>query len=149
MARTVDTAHADRDALAAYQRSLDRVFEQSRSLMESAPTWQASLYWTLCACYTEMSADPNALYMHFLATAQDGSVQRTRARHRDRLVALLSRTREDAPRPLHAEMMLSMVHATMRAQVAACEVPPDLDAAEQIFAGLLISYDSGPRPQAC
>jgi hypothetical protein len=135
------TAHADPDTLAAYQRSLDRVYERSREVMETAPTWQASLYRVLCACYTEMSADPDALYLHFIATAQDRSVARTRARHRDRLLALLSLTREDAPAPLHAELMLGMIHATLRAQVAAQESPPDLDAAEQTFATLLFHYD--------
>ncbi len=136
------TAHADPDSLAAYQRALDRVYEHSREVMESAPTWQASLYMTLCACYLEMCSDPDALYLHFIATAQDGSVQRTRARHRDRLLALLSLTREDAPAPLHAELMLAMIHATMRALVAEQESPPDLDAAEQTFATLLFHYEA-------
>ena len=66
---------------------------------------------------------------------------RARARHRDRLLSLLSVTREDAPTPLHAELLLGMIHATIRFQVASQEDPPDLDAAEQTFATLLFDYD--------
>jgi hypothetical protein len=57
-------------------------------------------------------------------TAQDSAVQRTRTRHRDRLLALLHDSRPDAPPPLHAELLLSMIHATMRAQIARHESPP-------------------------
>jgi|CZKG01.1.fsa_nt_gi hypothetical protein len=144
-----DRVHADPDTLAAYQRSLDRVFEQSRELILAAPTWQASLYQSLRACYTEMRTHPDALYLHFIATAQDTSVQGTRARHRDRVLALLSSTREDAPTPLHAELMLAMIHATMRAQITAHESPPDMDAAEHTFATLLFLYDAPPQAHAC
>jgi hypothetical protein len=135
------TAQADPDTLAAYERSLDRVYQHSREVMASAPTWQASLYRALSACYLEMCSDPDALYLHFIATAQDSSVARARARHRDRLLSLLSVTREDAPTPLHAELLLGMIHATIRFQVASQEDPPDLDAAEQTFATLLFDYD--------
>ncbi|MGD0452201.1 MAG: hypothetical protein ABSB69_01265 [Solirubrobacteraceae bacterium] len=141
--------HADPDMLAAYQRSLDRVFESSREVMAAAPTWQASLYQSLRACYTEMRTHPDALWLHFIATAQDSAVQRTRTRHRDRLVRLLHDTRHDAPPALHAELLLSMIHATMRAQIAGHETPPDLDAAEHTFATLLFHFDVPPKAQAC
>jgi hypothetical protein len=142
-------AHTDLSTLAAYQRSLDRVFEHSRELMVSAPTWQASLYQSLRACYTEMRTHPEVLWLHFVATAHDSAVQRTRTRHRDRLLALLHDTREDAPPPLHAELLLSMIHATLRAQIAGRESPPDLDAAEHTFATLLFHYDVPPQAHAC
>jgi hypothetical protein len=142
-------AHTDPGTLDAYQRSLDRVFEKSRQLMASSPTWQASLYQSLRACYTEMRTHPEALSLHFIATAQDATVQRTRTRHRDRLLALLHETRVDAPPPLHAELLLSMIHAAMRAQIARHESPPDLDTAEHTFATLLFSYDAPPQAQAC
>jgi hypothetical protein len=131
---------ADPDTLAAYQQSLDRVFERSRELMPEAPTWQASLYQSVRACYTEMRTHPDALHMHFIATAQDPLVQRTRTRHRDRLLELLRETRDDAPTPLHAEMLLSMIHATIRTQITSHESAPDLDSAEQTFATLLFRY---------
>jgi hypothetical protein len=131
---------ADPDTLAAYQRSLDRVFERSRELVPEAPTWQASLYQSVRACYTEMRTHPDALHMHFIATAQDPLVQRTRTRHRDRLLELLHETRDDAPTPLHAEMLLSMIHATIRTQITSHETAPDLDSAEQTFATLLFRY---------
>jgi hypothetical protein len=131
---------ADPDTLAAYQRSLDRVFERSRELVPEAPTWQASLYQSVRACYTEMRTHPDALHMHFIATAQDPLVQRTRTRHRDRLLELLHETRDDAPTPLHAEMLLSMIHATIRTQITSHETAPDLDSAEQTFATLLLRY---------
>jgi hypothetical protein len=78
--------------------------------------------------------------MHFIATAQDPLVQRTRTRHRDRLLELLRETRDDAPTPLHAEMLLSMIHATIRTQITSHESAPDLDSAEQTFATLLFRY---------
>jgi hypothetical protein len=131
---------ADPDTLAAYQRSLDRVFERSRHLVPDAPTWQASLYQSVRACYTEMRTHPDALHMHFIATAQDPLVQRTRTRHRDRLLELLRDTRDDAPTPLHAELLLSMIHATIRAQITSHDSAPDLDSAEQTFATLLFRY---------
>jgi hypothetical protein len=131
---------ANPDTLAAYQRSLDRVFERSRELVPEAPTWQASLYQSVRACYTEMRTHPDALHMHFIATAQDPLVQRTRTRHRDRLLELLHETRDDAPTPLHAEMLLSMIHATIRTQITSHETAPDLDTAEQTFATLLFRY---------
>jgi hypothetical protein len=131
---------ANPDTLAAYQRSLDRVFEHSRQLMPDAPTWQASLYQSVRACYTEMRTHPDALHMHFIATAQDPLVQRTRTRHRDRLLELLRDTRDDAPTPLHAELLLSMIHATIRTQITSHDGAPDLDSAEQTFATLLFRY---------
>jgi hypothetical protein len=134
-------ANADLSTLAAYQRSLDRVFEHSRELMVAAPTWQASLYQSLRACYTEMRTHPDALWLHFVVTAESPAVQKTRTRHRDRLLELLHDTRPDAPPPLHAELLLSMIHATMRAQIAGHESPPDLDAAEHTFATLLFNYE--------
>ena len=141
-------AHTDPDTLAAYQRSLDRVFEHSREIVAGAPTWQASLYHSVRACYTEMRAHPDALRMHFITTAQDPVVQQTRTRHRDRLLALLRDTREDAPTPLHAELLLSMIHANLRAQIANHERPPDLDTAEHTFAKLLFHYEA-PQQHAC
>jgi hypothetical protein len=117
--------------------------------MVSAPTWQASLFQSLCACYTEMRTHPDALWLHFIATAHDAAVQNTRTRHRDRLLALLHDTREDAPPPLHAELLLSMIHATLRAQIAGHESPPDLDAAEHTFATLLFHYDVPPQAHTC
>jgi hypothetical protein len=138
----------DPTTLAAYQRSLDRVFESSRELIAAAPTWQASLYQSVRACYTEMRAHPDALHLHFIATVHDPLVQQTRARHRDRLLMLLHDTRGDAPTPLHAELLLSMIHATMRMQIAARETPPDLDTAEQTFATLLFHYGEAPQHHA-
>jgi len=139
---------ADPDTLTAYQQSLDRVFERSRQLVPQAPTWQASLYQSVRACYTEMRTHPAALHMHFIATAQDPLVQRTRTRHRDRLLDLLHDTREDAPTPLHAELLLGMIHATMRTQITSRESPPDLDTAEQTFATLLFRYGDVPERHA-
>jgi hypothetical protein len=134
-------AKPDPSKLAAYQRSLDRVFERSCSIMATAPTWQASLYLSLRACYTEMCTHPDALRLHFITTAGDAAVQSTRTRHRDRLLGLLHDARDDAPSPLHAELLLSMIHATMRAQIASHKSPPDLDTAEHTFATLLFHYD--------
>jgi hypothetical protein len=131
---------ADPETLAAYQRSLDRVFERSRELMPEAPSWQASLYQSVRVCYAEMRTHPDALHMHFIATAQDPLVQRTRTRHRDRLLDLLHDTRDDAPTPLHAELLLSMIHATIRTQITSHDSAPDLDTAEQTFATLLFRY---------
>lgn len=139
---------ADPDTLAAYQRSLDRVFERSRQLMPAAPTWQASLYHSVRACYTEMRTNPTALHMHFIATARDPLVQRTRTRHRDRLLNLLLDAREDAPTPLHAELLLSMIHASLRRQITNDESPPDLDTAEHTFATLLFHYGEAPEHHA-
>jgi hypothetical protein len=141
-------ADSDPSALAAYQRSLDRVFESSRELMATAPTWQACLYQSLRACYTEMHTNPDALWLHFIATTRDSAVQRVRSRHRERLLELLRDTRADAPPPLHAELLLSMIHAAMREQVASHETPPDLDAAEHTFATLLFQYDAPPQAHA-
>ncbi|MGD1057735.1 MAG: hypothetical protein ABR992_10035 [Solirubrobacteraceae bacterium] len=138
-------ANPDPSTLAAYQQSLDRVFERSQSIMATAPTWQASLYQSLRACYTEMCTHPDALRLHFIATAGDAAVQSTRTRHRDRLLGLLHDAREDAPPPLHAELLLSMIHATMRTQIASHKSPPDLDTAEQTFATLLFHYDVPPQ----
>jgi hypothetical protein len=42
-----------------------------------------------------------------------------------------------------------MIYAEMRKQVAAHDVPPDLDAAEHTFATLLFHYDSPPQAHAC
>ena len=142
-------AHPDPLILASYQRSLDRVYERSREVMETSPSWQAGLYRSLCACYVEMCADPDLLYLHFISTAQDSSVQRARAAHRDRLLALLSLTREDAPPRLHAELLLAMIHSRVRASVAASDSPPEPDAVEQTFATLLFGYEVPPQPQAC
>ncbi|MDW5595319.1 hypothetical protein VSS74_13305 [Conexibacter stalactiti] len=127
----------DPAALADYQRVLDRVFERSRELIESAPTWQAGLYRAVLACYTEMRSNPQALHLHFIATMRDARVLQTRVRHRDRLLALLARTRDDAPDSLHGEFLLNMIHASMRTQIKAGATPPDLDAAEQTFATIL------------
>lgn len=124
-------------ALDSYQRVLDRVFERSRELVEAAPTWQAGLYRCMLACYAEMRAEPEVLELHFVATMRDARLLRVRVRHRDRLLGLLSCTREDAPAQLHGEFLLNMIHASMRAQIRAGETPPDLDAAEQTFATIL------------
>jgi hypothetical protein len=140
-----DTAKPDPRTLAAYQRSLDRVFERSRGIMATEPTWQASLYQSLRACYAEMCTHPDALRLHFIAAAGDPAVQSTRTRHRDRLLGLLHDAREDAPPPLHAELLLSMIHAAMRTQISAHKSPPDLDTAEQTFASLLFHYDVPPQ----
>jgi len=131
--------------LAAYQRSLDRVFAQSRTLVPEAPTWQAGLFQSVRACYGEMRAHPDALHLHFVATTRDAGVQEIRGRHRDRLLRLLRDTRLDAPPPLHAELMLSMIHTTLRTQIASRPEPLDLDDAEQTFATLLFHYEA---PQA-
>ncbi|MDO8212314.1 hypothetical protein [Conexibacter sp. CPCC 206217] len=127
----------DPAALADYQRVLDRVYERSRGLIADAPTWQAGLYRSVLACYTEMRSNPNALQLHFVATMRDSRVLQTRVRHRDRLLALMARTRDDAPDSLHGEFLLNMIHASMRAQIKAGATPPDLDAAEQTFATIL------------
>jgi hypothetical protein len=133
-------AHPSPATLAAYQRSLDRVFALSRDLIPKAPTWQAGLYQSVRACYTEMRSHPDALRLHFIATATDAAVQRTRGRHRARLLALLDETRDDAPPLLHAELLLSMIHRTLRAKIVDGEAPPALDDAEQTFATLLFDY---------
>jgi len=137
--------HQDPTILAAYQRSLDRVYGQSRELLAGAPTWQAGLFHSVRACYGEMRAHPDALHLHFVATARDAGVQAIRTRHRDRLIALLDETRTDAPPTLHAELMLSMIHATLRRQIVERQAPLDLDDAEQTFARLLFLYEA---PQA-
>jgi hypothetical protein len=126
--------------LAGYQRSLDRVFARGRTLLPEAPTWQAGLYETVRACYTEMRAHPDALRLHFIATTRDPVVQRTRSRHRQRLLALLRETRADAPLPLHAELLLNQIHSTLREQIARGHTPPPLDEADQTFATLLFDY---------
>lgn len=127
----------DPAALADYQRVLDRVYERSRQLIADAPTWQAGLYRSVLACYTEMRSNPGALQLHFVTTMRDSRVLQTRVRHRDRLLALMARTRDDAPDSLHGEFLLNMIHASMRAQVKAGATPPDLDAAEHTFATIL------------
>lgn len=132
-------------ALEHYQQVLDRVYDASGELLRRAPTWQAGLYQSVRACYTEMRADPAALEMHFVTTAHDEAVQRVRTRHRARLLRLLFTLRDDAPEPTQAEMMLSMIHATMRAHIDASETPPNLDQAEQTFASLL--FNAVPDPQ--
>lgn len=126
-------------ALEHYQGVLDRVYDASGDLLRRAPTWQAGLYQSVRACYTEMRADPAALEMHFVTTGHDEAVQRVRTRHRARLLRLLFTSRDDAPEPTQAEMMLSMIHATMRAHIEASETPPNLDQAEQTFASLLFN----------
>jgi hypothetical protein len=133
-------SQTDLATLASYQRSLDRVFAQSRELIPAAPTWQAGLYHAVRACYAEMRTHPDALHLHFVATTRDAVVQRTRSRHRRRLLALLRDTRADAPLPLHAELLLNQIHSTLREQVATGHTPPDLDAADQTFATLLFDY---------
>jgi hypothetical protein len=130
----------DPATLKAYQRSLDRVFAQSRALIPEAPTWQAGLYHTVRACYTEMRSHPDALHLHFIATTRDPVVQRTRSRHRARLLALLRDTRADAPLALHAELLLNQIHSTLRERIARGEAPPALDEADQTFAELLFDY---------
>jgi hypothetical protein len=136
----VSQQQTDPATLAAYQRSLDRVFAQSSQLIPAAPTWQAGLYHAVRACYTEMRAHPDALHLHFIATTHDPTVQHTRSRHRQRLLALLHDTRADAPVPLHAELLLNQIHSTLREQIAAGRTPPDLDEADQTFATLLFDY---------
>jgi hypothetical protein len=130
----------DPATLAAYQRSLDRVFAQSRELIPAAPSWQAGLYHAVRACYTEMRAHPDALHLHFIGTTRDPLVQRTRSRHRARLLRLLQATRADAPLALHAELLLNQIHSTLRKQIADGHGPPDVDAADQTFATLLFDY---------
>jgi hypothetical protein len=141
-------AQTDLDVLSAYARSLDSVFERSRELIATAPTWQASLYQSLRVCYATMRAHPEELVMHFMSGAQSPAVQRVRGHHRDRLLALLHDTRADAPPPLHAELLLSMVHATLRKQIAADKGVPDLDAAEHTFATVLFNYELPPQAHA-
>ncbi len=136
MAQTVDTR-----ALQDYQRSLDLVYEHSRELMADAPTWQAALYQSLRACYTEMSSHPECLRLHFITTGQDPEVQRVRSAHRDRLLVLLDEVREDAPSEAQGALLLNMIHRMMRTQIINHEVPPDLDAAEHTFATLLFHYE--------
>jgi hypothetical protein len=131
---------ADIATLAAYQRSLDRVFARSRELIPAAPTWQAGLYHAVRACYAEMRTHPDVLHLHFIATRHDPVVQRTRSRQRRRLLALLRDTRADAPLALHAELLLNQIHSTLREQIANGATPPDLDEADQTFATLLFDY---------
>ena len=127
----------DEAALADYRRVLDVVFERSRELIPQAPTWQAGLYRSVLACYAAMRSDPGVLHLHFVATMREPHVLAARVRHRDRLLALLRETRDDAPDALHGEFLLNLIHASMRAQVRAGGAPPDLDAAEQTFATIL------------
>jgi hypothetical protein len=131
--------------IAAYRRSLDRVFDRSLELLPAAPTWQSGLFLSVRTCYTEMRAHPEALHLHFVATTSDPGVRRVRVAHRDRLLALLAESRRDAPPPLHAELMLSMIHATLSAEIARHGEAPDLDGAERTFASLLFHYEA---PQA-
>jgi hypothetical protein len=123
--------------LAEYQRVLDGVYERSRALIADAPTWQAGLYRSVLACYAEMRSNPGALRLHFVTTMRDAGVLETRTRHRERLLELLSGVRDDAPERLHAEFLLNMVHASMRAQIEDGAAAPDLDVAEQTFAAIL------------
>ncbi|MEV4419686.1 TetR/AcrR family transcriptional regulator [Patulibacter sp. NPDC049589] len=125
--------------LAQYRIVLDRVYAGSRDLLVRAPTWQAALYQAVRACYVQMRSSPDALQTHFITTARDERVQRIRGRHRERLLELLMDVRDDAPERTHAELMLTMIHATMRAHIQARETPPDLDEAEQTFATLLFN----------
>lgn len=127
----------DAAALADYQRVLDTVYERARALIADAPTWQAGLYRSVLACYTEMRSNPDALQLHFVTTMRDPHVLQTRVRHRDRLLALMARMRADAPDALHGEFLLNMIHASMRAQIKAGATLPDLDAAEHTFATIL------------
>ena len=137
---------ADAAAIAAYQRVLDRVFARSRELIPAAPTWQAGLYRSVLACYTEMRSEPRVLELHFVATMRDPQVLRTRVRHRDRLLALLAELRDDAPDALHGEFLLNLIHASMRTQIRAGAAPPDLEAAERTFAAIL--WRGAPISQA-
>jgi hypothetical protein len=73
------------------------------------------------------------------------TVQCTRSRHRQRLLALLHDTRADAPVPLHAELLLNQIHSTLREQIAAGHAPPNLDEADQTFTTLLFDYRA-PNP---
>jgi hypothetical protein len=140
----VSGPQVDEAALAGYRRVLDVVFERSRELIAQAPTWQAGLFRSVLACYAEMRSDPDALQLHFVATMREPHVLAARMRHRDRLLALLRETREDAPDALHGEFLLNLIHASMRARLAVGESPPDLDAAEQIFATVL--WRGAPLP---
>jgi hypothetical protein len=131
--------------VASYQRVLDRVYRRSRDLLPSAPSWRAGLYLSVRACYAEMRSEPDALQMHFVVTTSDPQVQQVRTDHRERLLALLDASRDDAPERVQAELALSMIHATIRARIVAGEPPPDVDAAEQTFATVLFRYDATPR----
>lgn len=137
MSTTGSQQQVDAAAIAAYERVLDGVFERSRELIPAAPTWQAGLYRSVLACYAAMRSEPRVLELHFVATMRDPRVLRTRVRHRDRLLALLAETRDDAPDALHGEFLLNLVHASMRTQLRAGAAPPDLDAAERTFAAIL------------
>ncbi len=136
----------DASAIAAYQQVLDRVFARSGELIPAAPTWQAGLYRSVLACYAEMRSEPRVLELHFVATMRDPQVLRTRVRHRDRLLALLAETRDDAPDALHGEFLLNLIHASMRTQIRAGAAPPDLEAAERTFASIL--WRGAPLSQA-
>ncbi len=135
MMRQEPRPHAE--LLTDYQRVLDDVYERSRTLVPAAPTWQAALYESVRACYTQMRSHPEALHLHFIATTRDPDVQRTRTRHRARLLRMLHETRVDAPPDVHAELLLSMIHTALRKQVLDHETPPALDEAEHTFASLL------------
>lgn len=135
----------DASTLAAYQGTLDRVYECSHELMAAAPSWQAALYQSLRTCYTEMSANPAALRLHFIATFHDPAVHEVRRAHRARLLSLLDDTRADAPERAQSDMLLSTIHKLIREQVIRGETPPDLDTAERTFATLLFDYDSPQR----
>ncbi len=135
----------DTYTLQSYQRSLDHVYELSRALISSAPTWQAGLYESLRACYTEMSTHPESLRLHFIETAHAPAVQQIRRAHRTRLLAQLDELRDDAPAAAQAEALLSMIHAMIRNQIVRRQQPPDLDTAEHTFATLLFNYET-PQP---
>lgn len=137
--RQLHPSRPGEQAIARYQRLLDRVYADSRAWLRDAPTWQSGLYASVRGCYTEMRSHPAELEMHFVTTTRDARVQRVRTAHRDRLLALLFDVRDDVPEPVQAELALTMIHATMCAHVAGREVPPELDEAEQTFAELLFN----------
>jgi len=134
-----DRAPGSSAALARYRIVLEQVHAESGALLRDAPTWQAGLYAAVRACYSRMRSNPEALHMHFIATATDERVQRIRTRHRNRLLDLLLAVRDDVPDRAHAEVMLRMIHSTVRAHIQAHEAPPELDEAEQTFARLLFN----------
>jgi hypothetical protein len=132
------------EAIATYQRALDRVYLRSADLLPEAPNWQAGLYQSVRACYGEMSSNNDTLAMHFMAGAKNSEVQKTRRRHRDRLIELLAHTRSDAPPRVQAEMLLTMIHGEIRRQIEEHGEPLDVDTAEHTFATFL--FNATPPP---
>lgn len=130
--------------LARYQKSLDRVYTASRKLIADAPTWQAALYASLQACYTEMRSHPEALRLHFIETAWDEQVEAIRTTHRTRLLTLLHELRDDAPAKQDATEVLRRIHAIIREQLLNNQEPPELDDAEQTFATVLFHHQESP-----